>query len=83
MASNFETTFFQKVSYGSQMPNLEPREVWIRILDSVKDETNAVDVIYCTGKQTFGADIKASIDADGYLERKPWDGCIEFCKCDV
>lgn len=40
MASNFETDsseLFQSVFYGSQWHSLEPREVKMRILESVKN----------------------------------------------
>lgn len=49
---------------------LDPREIKMGIVESDKNGINAIDVNCCADKQTFGADIKVSIDIDGYVGSK-------------
>ena len=67
MASKCETDsskFFQTVFYVLQWPSLEPPEVKLWNLKSVKNRIN------CTDKIAFGVDVGVSIDVDGCIESK-------------
>lgn len=71
LTSNFETDsskFYQIVIYSLQWTSLEPREVKMKILKSVQNGINDADVYYCVDEQTFSAEIKVSIDANGFVE---------------
>lgn len=73
MAQNFETDssdLFHTVFYASWWHSLKQREVRLKILETVKIKINDVDVIYYADNQTFGYDIKVSVDVDGCIESK-------------